>query len=336
LTRAIYRRVPALVDERAGANPWGVQFLRMFDMSNDSHLFHSEPAPDRVSLYEAKLFHQFDHRFATYVGGERTREATAAEHADPRWQPTPRYWVARAEVEQRLAGKWDRAWLLAWRRIARATDERTLIASVLPCVGVNDGGALLLIGVEHRGRLAAALLACLDSLVVDYCARHKVGGVHLDQHHIKQFPVLPPEAYTADDLAFIVPRVVELTYTAWDLQPFARDCGYDGPPFAWDEARRAQLRAELDAYYAALYGLTRDELRYLLDPTDVYGADFPGETFRVLKQNELKRYGEYRTQRLVLAAWDRLGLAPRQRDERYAPAPAAVPPAPTKGAPRGG
>src|SRR5262249_58463813 len=96
------------------------------------------------------------------------------------------------------------------------------------------------------------------------------------------------------------------TTTAWDLKPSADDLGYDGPPFRWDEDRRAILRAELDAYYASLYGLTRDELRYILDPSDVYGPDFPGETFRVLKNNEIKLHGEYRTRRLVLEAWDRL------------------------------
>ena len=79
------------------------------------------------------------------------------------------------------------------------------------------------------------------------------------------------------------------------------------PPFIWHETRRAQIRAELDAYYAKLYGLTREELRYILDPADIYGADFPSETFRVLKNNEIKKYGEYRTQRLVLEAWDKLG-----------------------------
>jgi hypothetical protein len=79
-------------------------------------------------------------------------------------------------------------------------------------------------------------------------------------------------------------------------------------PFFWCEVRRAQLRAELDAYYARLYGLTRDELRYTLrvDPKEVHGEDFPGETFRVLKEKEIKQFGEYRTSRLVLEAWDAL------------------------------
>src|SRR5215211_1095141 len=74
----------------------------------------------------------------------------------------------------------------------------------------------------------------------------------------------------------------------------------------WDEKRRASIRAELDAYYARLYGLTRDELRYMLDPKEVYGEDFPEETFRVLKEKEVRQFGEYRTRRLVLDAWDRM------------------------------
>ncbi|WP_223880763.1 hypothetical protein [Roseococcus microcysteis] len=117
---------------------------------------------------------------------------------------------------------------------------------------------------------------------------------------------MPPDVYTPDRLAFVVPRVLELTYTSRALAPFARDLGHEGPPFAWNEDRRAHLRAELDAFYARAYGLTRDELRYILDPADVKGADYPSETFRVLKQNEIRQHGEYRTGRLVLAAWDRM------------------------------
>lgn len=124
--------------------------------------------------------------------------------------------------------------------------------------------------------------------------------------YYKQFPVLPAEHYTDADLTFIVPRVLELTYTAHDLSGWAQDLGYDGEPFPFDPDRRATLRAELDAYYAKLYGLTRDELRYILDPADIMGEGYPSETFRVLKDKERKEFGEYRTQRLVLAAWDKL------------------------------
>jgi len=160
----------------------------------------------------------------------------------------------------------------------------------------------------------AALLGNWLSLTFDYVARTKVGGTHLTYGYLKQFPVLPPSRYTSADLDFIVPRVLELTYTAHDLKPWADDLGgYDsrpaverGTPFAWNPQRRAQLRAELDVYYAHLYGLTLDELRYILDPKEVMGEDYPSETFRVLREGETRRFGEYRTRRLVLEAWDRL------------------------------
>ncbi len=152
-------------------------------------------------------------------------------------------------------------------------------------------------------------------MVLDYIARQKVGGTTLNFFYIKQFPALAPSAYTDRDLDFIAPRVLELTYTAWDMQPFARDLGYEGEPFRWDPERRVQLRAELDAYYAYLYGLSKKELSYILDPKDVMGEDYPSETFRVLKDNETKKYGEYRTQRLVLEAYDRFA-----KDSTFDPA----------------
>ena len=126
----------------------------------------------------------------------------------------------------------------------------------------------------------------------------------LNSRHLSSW-FWPLRTYSSRDQAFILPRVLEVTYTAEDMRPFAEDLGYDGPPFRWDPERRALLRAELDAYYAYLYGLTRRELEYILDPKAVMGDDYPSETFRVLKENETREFGEYRTQRLVLEAWDR-------------------------------
>lgn len=156
--------------------------------------------------------------------------------------------------------------------------------------------------VDH----AAVLYVLLNSLVFDFVARQKFGGTSFKYYYMKQLPILPPSAFTATDLAFVVPRVLELTYTSHSMRPWAEDLGHVGPPFGWDEDRRAGLRADLDAFFARKYGLTRDELRYVLDPADAKGEGYPSETFRVLKTNELRRHGEYRTQRLVLAAFDRL------------------------------
>lgn len=258
-----------------------------------------------VPLYEAKMIHQMDHRWATY-DGDSARDATPAEKADPDWEPMPRYWVAEREVDARLIAKgWRRAWLMGWRDITNATNERTTIASVFPRTGSGDTLLIMLPG-HGEVREVACTVANLASLSLDFVAKQKVGGTHLKYFTFKQFPILSPTFYTPERLAFVTPRVLELTYTSHALTPFARDLGHAGPPFAWDEDRRALLRAELDAFYARAYGLTRDELRYILDPASVMGADYPSETFRVLKAKEERLYGEYRTERLVLEAWDRL------------------------------
>jgi hypothetical protein len=303
LTKKLYRAAPVLIAEGPPeVNPWGIRFMRQMDMANDSGLFFDAPAPSRLPLYEAKMIHQFDHRWATY-SADGSGDVSSTQKQDPSFSVTPRYWVEAAEVEARLRDKgWERGWLMGWRDICRATDYRTLIAGVIPKTAVGDK-FLLMLPTELPNRIAA-LFANLNALVCDFAARQKVGGTSFKYFTMKQIAVLPPDRYTDADLDFIVPRVLELTYTAHDLKPWAADLGYDGEPFPWNPERRAQLRAELDAYYARLYGLTRDELRYILDPADVMGEDYPSETFRVLKNNEMREFGEYRTQRLVLAAWD--------------------------------
>ncbi|WP_241160628.1 Eco57I restriction-modification methylase domain-containing protein [Pseudomonas chlororaphis] len=314
LTKKLYRAAPVLMRDAVTAgegkqakvvepaqNPWGISFMAMLHMSNDSHLFKYKPASDQLPLYEAKLIHQFDHRWATYTEDGNSNDVTATDKAAPDFTVTPRYWISRAEVEERLCKRdrdghviwrWERNWLMGWRDITGVEKIRTMIASVVPMVGVGHTMPLFLTNTEAER--TAALLGNFGALVLDFCARVKVGGTHLTYGYLKQFPVLPPDHYTEADLAFIVPRVLELTYTSHDLAAWAQDLGHDGPPFAFDPDRRAILRAELDAYYAKLYGLTEEELRYILDPADVLGEDYPSETFRVLKNKELKEFGEYR------------------------------------------
>lgn len=204
-------------------------------------------------------------------------------------------------------------WLLGWRRNARSTDERTTIATVMPRSAQGDSIFLFNFPWNARPELLAAFQANLASLIFDFVARQKVGGVNFSFYFMKQLPVLAPDSYSSKALDFIVPRVLELTYTAHDLCQWADDlstydcrpAGERGQPFPWNPERRTQLRAELDAYFARLYGLTREELQYVLDPTDIVGKEYPTETFRVLKEREAEPSGGYRTQRLVLEAWDK-------------------------------
>ena len=361
LTKKIYQRVSALVNERTGENPWGVSFLGMFHMSNDSHLFRTRKQLEVegfklvgnrfvkdnevwLPLYEAKMIHQFDHRFGSFEGlVQRPKNSPLPtppleQYENPSFVVQPWYWVPSEEVKRRLS-----RWSIGFRRNARVTDERTGIFTVFNVIAAGDSVFFITSGFSVL--LGCALVATFNNIVFDFILRQKLGGTNMSFYYIEQLPILPPSAYTETDLILIVPRVLELVYTAWDIKFFADDVWRDAdnalhdvikkqwdenqtetdghpweppewveisedglplPPFKWHKDRRARLRAELDAYFARLYGLTEEELRYILDPQDVYGPDFPGETFRVLKEKELKQYGEYRTRRLVLEEWRRM------------------------------
>ncbi|HSH60120.1 MAG TPA: hypothetical protein VK988_10850, partial [Acidimicrobiales bacterium] len=316
LTKAIYRRVPVLIDHGPPErNPWGVSFQRMFDMSNDSGLFRtraqleadgwtlegnvfSREGDRYLPLYEAKMLHHFDHRWATYYG-TTVRDLTSSEKANPTAVALPRYWVPEKEIEVRLPD--NRRWLLGFRDIARSTDERTAILCALPRAAVNHKAPLLL----FSSRNSHAVGVSLSSLVLDFTARQKMGGTSLGYFIFKQLPVLPPETYDrpapwqpALTLAqWLTPRVLELTYTAWDLEGFAADLGYQGPPFRWDDQRRTLLRAELDACFFHLYGIERPDVDYIMG------------TFPIVERKDRAKYGEYRTKRIVLEAYDALAAA---------------------------
>lgn len=321
LTKKLYREFSVLVKEGKGGNPWSFKGILMFMMNTDSGLFQSEPGDSLLPLYEGKLFWQYDHRYSTYRNATPANlnagilpQPSAAEKSKADFTIQPRYWVPAAEVDERL-GKWHYRWLMSFRDVTSSVVERTSIFSFLPRVGVGHNAPVATLQEMQEPRLAACFMANCNSLVFDFVTRQKIGGNHLTYTVLHQLPVIAPTAYLASDIEYITSRVLELVYTATDLKHLALDLGYSGAPFAWDELRREQLSAELDAYFAHLYGLTRGELCYVLDPKDVFGQDFPSETFRIVKEREQKEFGEYRTRRLVLGAFDKLVETERFRGD---------------------
>ena len=323
LCRKLYQRAPVLLQELPDGsqrNPWQVQTMRMFDMSNDSDMFliKGTPAYEQtqqqgktlVPLYEGKLFHQFDNRYASYELNQQKGKLDTIDVAlelkhQSTYRITPQYWVDAANVQVKLNQKqWTKDWLLVWRSLARATDERTVIATVLPAMTAvsHSAGILLPATSDH---MAACLTATINSIVLDYVERIKQSGSNVSLFYFKQLPILPPEAFKEQDVAFICERVAKLTRTADDInEVWLTD--YPAYTFQGPE-ERLQIRCELDAYIARMYGLTREELHYILDPADAMNdPTFPSVTFPGLKNKELKLYSEYRTQRLVLKAFDDL------------------------------
>ncbi len=276
-------------------------------MTSDSELFSTLPGQGLVPLYEAKMIHQFDSRFATYTGTreEAIRDVTEQEKGDPNFRVRPRYWVSHDEVEARLRDRgWDRPWLLGWRDITNATNERTMIASLIPRVGVGHTISLLFAEASCEPTKIATLLAILNSLTLDYVARQKAGGSHLSYFLVKQVPVPGPDQLRESFVDDCAPRVRALLPSAED-SCFAKDLR-GRPCHLIHSHDRATVRAELDALVAHEFGLNRDDLRFVLDPHERYDETYPSETFRVLKEIEVRQFGEYRTRRLVLEAWDRL------------------------------
>ena len=162
-----------------------------------------------VPLYEAKMIHQLDHRWAGYAeNGSDSADFGSDEKVDPSFEPVPRYWVPEREVTDRLASKgWRQKWLMGWRDITNATNERTVIATVFPYSAVSNKLPLFL--PDQPARKIAALAANLSAISFDFAARQKVGGTTLNFFILFQFPVLAPDFYTESRLAFVTPKVLE-------------------------------------------------------------------------------------------------------------------------------
>ena len=324
ITRRIYERHPVLVDRSQGKErkAWPVRYVRMFDMTNDSHLFRTAVQLDSAGfypvqgncwkrgeemylpLYEGKMVQAFDHRAASVVVNEanlnrpaQPHDATLEEHSDTGWLPSPQFWVPANSCDWPDQLKWT----IAIKHVTAPTNIRTVIVALAPYAGFGNSAPLFMPSRQFEGMASQAdvvdchlLAANLNAFALDFVARQKVQGQNLNLFLLEQLPVINPHDYnrkfgnmTAKEI--VQEHVLRLTYTANDMAPFARDLGYDGPPFIWDEEERRHLRARLDALYFHLYGLSREDAGYVL------------ETFPIVRRQDEAAFGSYRTRDLILA-----------------------------------
>ena len=264
------------------------------------------PEGEWVPLYVGRMIHQFDHRAASVrVNPESLHnpalsgDVTLTQKANPDFVPTPQYWVPADKVIFPNGLEWT----LAFRNIARATDARTMIITVVPFVGL--GNSVPILTAEDRNtycQFASCFVANFNALLLDYIVRQKMHGTNLNWYIVEQLPVIPLDHYeitcfgskTAGEI--VREAVLELVYTAHDMAPFARDMGYvdEGgnvkQPFVWDQERRLHLRAKLDAVFFYLYGIVdRDDVRYIFS------------TFPIGESQEVGTYGVYQSLELCLA-----------------------------------
>ena len=319
ITQGIYERQPVLVNHsgQKDNSVWPVRYRRMFDMSNDSELFRTAaqlkaggfyPVEGNrwkkgdelcLPLYQGRMIGQFDHRAnSVRVNPESaynpylSEDVTEEQHADPWFSPTAQHSVPESAINQIVSE--DFGWTIAYRRIARSTDARTMISTIVPKSGFGDSVFLLMPDVGLSATDASLVTGNLNSFSFDFIARQKLHGTNLSWYLMEQLPFIAPDDYGCrfgGTTAYQIVRdhVLRLTYTAYDMRPFAQDVGYDGEPFTWDDEERRHLRARLDALYFHLYGLNKEDAEYVM------------ETFPIVRRHDNAAFGFYRTRDMVLA-----------------------------------
>ncbi len=343
LTTAIYSRLPIIVrhSETTADKSWPIKYLRMLDMTNDSGLFRTKreleenegaypftgnkwrsTSGEWLPLYEGKMVQMFDHRAANVVVNPENQHrpaspepSTLEQHQDASWLPNPQFWVSNQNVPASVGYRWS----ISYKMITATTNSRTMIGAILPEAGVgNSIGMMIPDGDADSFRVGAPyMIANINSVPFDFVIRQKVQGQNINWYIVEQLPVVPLERYqcerfgkkTAGDI--VREAVLELTYTAHDMAPFAKDMGYVDaagqvkPPFVWDEERRLRLRAKLDALYFHLYGITeRDDVRYIYS------------TFPIIEREETAIYGRYLSRDLCLAYMNALAAGDPDADIR--------------------
>jgi hypothetical protein len=328
ITKAIYARLPVLTDRRTTppSQVWPVRYCTMFHMTNDSARFRTEAelrragayqlangawekgAEKYLPLYEGKMVQAYDHRAASVVVNPANLhrpaqpEATGdLQHTDPKFRPKPQFYVDAAET----GAVASLPAVLAFKDVTAPTNVRTMIAAITPAVAFGNTLPILVPAKTANGdaltdeetktycNWVAVFTANLNSVALDFIARQKVQGQHLNYYIVEQLPVIPAsrlrQKFGSKTAAEIIREdVLALTYTAHDLDAFARALGHTGKPFRWDPEDRLRRRARLDALFFLLYGLTPDDAEYILS------------TFPILRDHEHAAYGCFRSQTLIL------------------------------------
>jgi hypothetical protein len=335
ITLSIYENHPVIINEEQETNPWGISYHRLFDSANDSDLFSDntlESLQDRghdldsysifrgdddiyYPLYEAKYFHQFDHRFGTFEDipekNRFTRRASTKRVSEEvkqnlDYEILPRYWVHKSDFEEKTEDiEWDHKWVFVLREIVRVTsDSRTALGTLAPYYGYTDTSPILTFKGTDVAERAILFTNIYTSFTFDFALRQSLSGAHVTLYLLKQLPMPTPEQIkthsveTADGKEslwdFLLQRGLKLIWTSHSLDPLGDDVNSEDGPYVWDTDERRTLRAEIDAALAQRYGISRDDLEYILD------------SFDILARQEIEKYGEFRQKQECLAAYDRI------------------------------
>jgi len=246
---------------------WNLVLTREFDMTNDSHLFYTENADGRLPLFTGKMFHQFS----------LTKEYSG-------------YWINEKDGRARLLGKKDdvgqtldyEGYRFVHRRIASNTNERTMITTITPKNVFTEVNSTTIKVLENGITQQQMLFVCAiyNSFIFDWMLRQKVTTT-LNMFYIYQLPI---PRLTEQDSTFtpIVTRAAKLICTTPEFDELAKEVGIESGVTNPDE--RAEIRAELDAMVAHLYGLTYEEFRHILGTFPIVKEEIKERVLRAFEK----------------------------------------------------
>jgi hypothetical protein len=262
-------------------------------MGNDRDLFTEDPSG--VPVYEGRMVAQFDHRAKAYRSG-RGRAAEWEELPWDRKAITPQWLILEEKIPAKVREK-CRRYRIGFCDVASPTNERSLVAALLPANTIA-GHSVPTFSYGEADEWAYLLwLAVANSFAVDFLARMKV-SLHMSLSTLDSLP-FPRLALSDRTARQLVGLAAQLTCTGPEMASFRQTLSSGGWEIVGDgvsdPGKRADLRAEIDAVVARdVYGLTRDELSFILD------------SFPVLRREEDRTYGDFVTKKRVLARYDQL------------------------------
>lgn len=283
-------------------------YMREIDMTNNQEWFTEDN--NAIPLYEGRMIDLYDYRAKKYVSG-RGRAAVWEEQAfdDPDKRIAPQWHIKKEALVGARKRRMER-FRIAYGWVASPTNQRSLVTAIVPA-GVICGNSVPTILLENGSELDQLLfVGCANTLCMDFIVRKRVS---LNLAHsivdtlpfprkFQETPAAQEIAYRVFSLCAVGEEMADYRKSLWEMNVIPRNV-----PLENDPGRRAVLAAEIDMLVARdVYGLTKREMLYILDPTNIFGADCALETFNALRNSELREFNEFRTSRLIMEAWDRL------------------------------
>ena len=247
-------------------------FGRLVHLTAHAEHISTKSEKTRVPIYEGKFIEQYDNRFSTFAGmsaDERYQAKASARRQPgdsfvaPKPAPEGRYFIDKKFWESFL-DRYDQPYSLCWRSLTSPTNQRTMIASIIPSMPTCQSVQLLqTTPVEDL----LMILALFNSKVFDFFVRLKMGGIDLTQSVVRQIPVPFREAWNS------MVTLHGVDYTALDAVRALERLLYRNEPDLcglWDGVPEiknadnyyktaADVREEIDKIIFQMYGLTSAE-----------------------------------------------------------------------------